>query len=167
MQSKPVKINPNSDVLLLLNKVIKNYEPYKKLIDAGLTWEDFIDQKIPNEDFVKVDSGFQLILREESKIYLQAAKQILGAAENTNHILYDAHSIMKWHTNSDMVGQRIYYTYTEGKAAFMYMNGNERIIDYDDIGWTCRTFYLTGPEDPLWHTIYTEKERYSFGFWLK
>ena len=164
-----MKLPPHPDVLLLLNKIKSDYE--SKNIEYTSTeicsWEDFINQPLPDQDVEKAIGDYYSVASFGNK-YLRAAVQIVGAEASSNAILYRPQSVMGWHTNSDMIGQRIYYTYTEGPAAFMYLNKEgERIIDYDNIGWTCRSFDIKGPENPLWHTIWTEKQRYSFGFWIK
>lgn len=164
-----MKLPPHPDVLLLLNKIIHDHKAKKKKCESTKiwNWEDFIKQPLPEQNIVKITSDYYPVADYNNR-YLRAAVQLVGAETSSNAILYRPQSVMGWHTNSDMIGQRIYYTYTEGSAAFMYLNQEgEKIIDYDNVGWTCRSFDIKGPDDPLWHTIWTEKERYSFGFWVK
>lgn len=165
-----MKLQPRHDITLLLSKLIYDYKALGKTVESKKiwTWEDFVNQELPTEDIPKIAGDYKLIASLTTNKYLRAAVQLLGADESTNAILYYPQSVMQWHTNSDMVGQRIYYTYTKGPAAFMYINANgERVIDHDNIGWTCRTFDIKGSDNPLWHTVWTQEERYSFGFWIK
>lgn len=108
------------------------------------------------------DGFFPYIVNGQDK-FISAAGHLIGADRCSNAIIYPAMSIMDWHTNSDQPGIRTYYTYTEGRAVFRYYLDGEYYEDEDNIGWTARQFVID-PEKPLWHTIWTEKHRYAFGF---
>jgi hypothetical protein len=159
-----MKILPNPKVCLLLDKLISdakpaNYNDYSKA--------DFLaSMPYTNTDTHHgANHGFLNICALSNK-YLQAAKTILGAKQITNTAIYPCNSIMGWHTNSDLPGTRIYYTKTDGEAIFSYIRDGVRIDDYDTVGaWTCRQFELSS-EALLWHSIWTEKHRYAFGFLL-
>ena len=165
-----MKSHPRHDICLLLSKVILDYQAKgKQTFSTRIwSWEDFINQPLPTEDVQKVGGDFKAVANQSNK-YVRAAIKLLGAEQSTNAVLYTPQSVMDWHTNSDLVGKRIYYSYTKGNAAFMYINNQgERVIDYDNMGdWTCREFDIKGADNPLWHTIWTEKERYAFGFLVK
>ena len=85
---------------------------------------------------------------------------------SSNAILYPAESMMPWHTNSDCKGIRTYYTYSEKPSLFMWKNPNtnEIIINKDKAGWSLRCFLVKSTPPFLWHSVYAEGERFSFGF---
>ena len=75
---------------------------------------------------------------------------------------------MGWHTNNRAPGWRVYLTYAEqpGKSFFRYRDpGTGHIVTSTDGGWDMRLFRVS-PEAPLWHSVYTETHRFSFGYTL-
>lgn len=97
-------------------------------------------------------------------------KQLMGASDCdvcTNTFIYEPNEVMGWHTNSDSVGVRVYYTYTyNGESVFRYRDPDTgEIIDSWDIPnvWMRREFVVS-KEKPLWHTIATTGWRISYGF---
>lgn len=160
-----MKRPPNPKICLLLDKVISinpiptNYQNYNK---------QFFLNTMPN---LSVDSPHGINsnfagISAESNIYVSAAAKLLGAKLLTNAVIYPANGLMGWHTNSDSEGIRVYYTKTAGEAIFSYIKDGIRYNDYDEVGtWTCRHF-LISKNKPLWHSIWTEKHRYAFGFML-
>jgi hypothetical protein len=156
------KINTNDNVIKILSSIINNSNTQD--IDSGLTKEDFLNQKLPTVNIDKEEDNHFVSIINSKDIKLSACAKLLNCVECTNAIMYYSNSFMKWHTNSDNPGKRIYYTYTVGESCFRYIdkNGND-IIDYDNVGWTAREFRV--PEQGyLWHTIWTNKKRYAFGF---
>jgi hypothetical protein len=128
-----------------------------------MSLEYFRSLELPDSEVLKDDKiNTKQLLNKQNKL-ISAAGHLLGADSCTNAILYPPMSIMSWHTNSDMPGIRTYYTYTEGRAIFRYYLDGKYYEDEDDIGWTARQFKID-PKAPLWHTIWTEKPRYAFGF---
>lgn len=77
-------------------------------------------------------------------------------------------SFMGWHTNCNNPGHRMYLVYnTHDNSSCMRFidNKTEKVITkWEPKGWTLNYFYISDCEDPLWHSIYTKKERYSLGF---
>lgn len=73
---------------------------------------------------------------------------------------------MGWHTNSRAPGWRIYINYADekGKSFFRYRHPQTReLITLEDKHWNFRAFHVTG-NDPLWHCIYSNTNRFSFGY---
>ena len=74
---------------------------------------------------------------------------------------------MGWHTNSDTPGDRWYLVYNtkEDSSFFRYIdpNTNKMITKWEPKGWSLNHFKLGDYEKPLWHCIYTESNRISFG----
>ena len=80
--------------------------------------------------------------------------------------LYEQNQSMMWHTNSNEPGLRLYLTYVpeSKKSFFRYMDHTGEIItSYDNEGWSYRIF-KPSKENPLWHCVYSDTERYSIGF---
>lgn len=156
------KIEPDENIILLLNAIRKDHSeivhPYKKV-----TKKQFLQIKPPVVD-IETDSEVKWHLTNYNKKYIAAAGSLLKAICITNSIVYPPHSMMDWHTNSNHEGIRTYYTYTEEEAIFRYVDANGKIkLDYDNVGWTCRTFKIQ-KDNPLWHSVWTKSKRYSFGF---
>ncbi len=73
---------------------------------------------------------------------------------------------MGWHTNSNSAGWRVYMNYCEeeGKSFFRYRDpDNGEIVTLEDRQWNFRIFRVTR-EDPLWHCIYSDTNRFSIGY---
>lgn len=156
-------LKPHDDVIRILNKIIS--EDTTPIIDQGVTKEQFLSQLLPESNREKdpKENHFPIVY-DRSNIRLSVCAKLLGADQCTNAILYQPHSMMEWHTNSDNPGTRIYYIYTEGESIFKYIDRQgAEIINRDNIGWTVREFTVP-KEELLWHTIWTEKKRYAFGF---
>lgn len=88
-------------------------------------------------------------------------KEILNADGITNSMVYPPKSLMHWHTNGDNPGKRTYIIYTKNPGIFRYRNieTGEIIDDYDNVGWTQRSFMT-----PMWHCVWANGVRFSFGF---
>jgi hypothetical protein len=87
-------------------------------------------------------------------------------AERVGHFWYPPGSYMGWHTNSNSPGWRMYVVYCEepGKSFFRYRDPDthEIVTSYDQ-RWTVRLFRVT-TDNLLWHSIYSDTNRYSFGY---
>ena len=73
---------------------------------------------------------------------------------------------MGWHTNNRYPGWRLYVSYAEdpGKSFFRYRRPEDgRIVTSLDTGWNVRLFEVD-PARPLWHAVYSETNRFSFGY---
>jgi len=125
--------------------------------------EQFMSIAVPSEELHKDSKHeFRGLLNDKQR---NTIANLFDLGTCTNAMVYPPMSYMEWHTNSDMPGVRTYYTYTEKEAVFRYVDPNTGNIvdDYDNIGWTRRSFTID-PQRPLWHTIWTEGVRFSFGF---
>ena len=136
---------------------IKNYDTIPTSKDL------FLASSIPVVEETKDRNNLFIgLLNEQQKNILANA---FGFGACTNAMFYAPNSCMGWHTNSDTPGIRTYYTYTEGEAIFRYKDPITGDIcnDFDNVGWTCRSFTID-PNRPLWHTVWSEKLRFAFGF---
>jgi hypothetical protein len=132
----------------------------------GFTEADFNTQELPDGDRVVANSGFRLLSQLPSVASaLEGFSKEKGFKSNRNAMVYNPMSLMRWHTNSNAPGLRHYFTYTTGRAIFRWRHPEtgEVFDEIDKIGWTHRTFFIN-PSQLLWHTIWTEKVRLSFGF---
>lgn len=161
-----MKIKANNDVIKILNSIVCSDNTSVK--NMGMYKKQFYEQQVPTQDITNPtpdpNNGFTTIYPKNG-IKVVACARLLGARRCTNALLYPEMSIMDWHTNSNDVGTRIYYTFTEGEAIFRYIDfdGIEK-EDHDNVGmWTVRSFPISN-KNLLWHTIWTEKKRYAFGF---
>lgn len=83
----------------------------------------------------------------------------------SNAVMYLPSSLMAWHTNSNMDGNRCYITYSYGNSVFRYQNEHGEIVDSHDIpnAWQVRRFKIP-QDDLLWHTIACSGSRITYGF---
>jgi hypothetical protein len=85
----------------------------------------------------------------------------------SGQFLYPVNGFMGWHTNSDTPHTRMYITYADegNKSFFRYKDFNDNIITtWDNEGITIRVFDTHPTPQPFWHCVYSECNRYSFGF---
>ena len=168
---KVVKHSIDNETLHALSSILN----ISKSLNVRIKSYDFLEQDF-NKQIVPTDNRIgdisfshgeraTLLLDEKLRESLTDFCKRKNFISTSNSIVYMPLSYMAWHTNSDLPGLRHYYTYTEGKSVFRYIDPvtKEQVDSVDDIGWTHRTFYVSD-KDLLWHTIWTEKERYSFGF---
>lgn len=154
-----------------LKDIIKNTRGgWKQLItsDNGDTEEAFRAMELPKSDVIhpqtptvdlREDARLSIEDRVETKIMLRYWAKDIEAKEITNSMVYLPNTLMKWHTNSDNPGIRRYYTFTKGDAWFAYVDEQGNVqYDKDNVGWTVREF-----ETPVWHSVWTNQLRFSFG----
>mgnify|MGYP001337444706 CR=1 FL=1 len=80
---------------------------------------------------------------------------------------YPEGGYMGWHTNSDAPGKRIYLNYSceDRKSFFRYMDKDGQVkTSWDQKGFTMREFDIGDSHDRLWHCVYSNTNRLSFGF---
>jgi hypothetical protein len=136
------------------------------LPSAGHTLEEVRESPLPSYDLSgALCPALVLQGREETQAQIDKVCLLLGASKCTNQIAYPPRSHMKWHTNSNVIGKRTYYTFTAHVGAFIYKNYDtgETITDMDNVGWTVREF-LVQKDKPLWHCVWSDGIRFSFGF---
>lgn len=80
---------------------------------------------------------------------------------------YPQNGYMGWHTNSDSPGKRVYlnYSFEDKKSYFRYLDEDGSIkTSWDQKGFTMRVFDIGDTHDRLWHCVYSNTNRLSFGF---
>ena len=164
------KVTCDSLVISYLKQVI-SLNKHKIVLNNSVpaySFEQFSQIKVPTSDIVAISSNngnfIHLADTNKDSLLLKSAKQ-LGASSCTNAIVYGPMSVMSWHTNSNIPGERIYYTYSLKTSVFRYVDPNDGKIkdDYDNVGWTARKF-LVDKNRLLWHTVWSEGIRFAFGF---
>lgn len=85
----------------------------------------------------------------------------LGGKGPSGNWIYGLGDYQGWHTNSDVLGQRLYISWaSEDKKSGMKFFINDTIIDSpDNKGWNIRLF-----NPPVWHMVYSDCIRASIGF---
>lgn len=138
---------------MIKKRLYKNKEPVNWWIYNGQSY--MIHPENPILTFVK----------EEIK------KNIGGEnTKITGCFFYDTNMFRVWHTNKwDLLGWRIYFIKTNqnNKSFFSYLDHNNN-FSYEklyDNNLTIRCFKITSIP-PLWHSIYSECQRYSLGIYL-
>lgn len=164
-------------IIELLKSLTKDVFPLLKNLSRGTaTLDEFDNQPV---DF-NVDVELGGIPRSELTSFLkfyqtdpriEEIRDILGAdgkkVEFRNFYYYPPDTMMTWHTNSNAIGTRVYYSLISGGDIFRYRDPyTEEIIDvYGKDGWNVKQFKIGNTrEDRLWHTIYAIGPRFSFGF---
>lgn len=81
---------------------------------------------------------------------------------------YPTQGYMGWHTNANVQGFRLYCSHAEKANAsyFRYQDPEtaEIVTSWDEQGWNFRCFRTD--LEPLWHCVYSETDRISFGYGL-
>lgn len=166
------KIEPDREVTALLSGVITKTAHNWEGLPTGpdVSEAEFLAMKIPQVEVYKKSSGQPSLLISPLDFHrqmpaLEACAKMVGAREVKNHCLYLPQTVMPWHTNRDEPGKRTYYSMTLGRALFRWMDAKGQIhVDEDEPGgWTAREFDVSA-NYPMWHSIWTEKTRFSFGF---
>ena len=175
----PVTICEDCDtqIILLLKSLIKDVFPLLKNLSKGTsTRAEFDNQPIDFDVDVKpgiIQRGelTSFIRFYEKDPRIEEIRNILGVVgkkvDFRNFYYYPPNSIMSWHTNSDVIGTRVYYSLVSGGDIFRYRDPcTKEIIDvYGKDGWNVKQFKIGNtPEDRLWHAVYTMGPRFSFGF---
>ena len=167
-----LKIEPRKDITEQLYSLMSStMDQWKDLKSGTATKDMWNNQTIPNDPHKNVDGGFQVppsnyMILSIDKVIKMYLLKLVGAKKFSNALIYAPNSFMSWHTNINNIGTRHYYTYTTKESIFRYIKDGEIIDDIDNIGWTARSFEIK-EDEPLWHTVYTNGIRFSFGFTRK
>lgn len=176
-----VKRNPNYQIIQILSEQITEIGiPLLKNLNSGKisfsVFDSFTSNYIPTKEFSDnrgsmisdLTGSCRISMNTENSKQINTVMNILNANECTNTIIYPKNSMMKWHTNKDNPGKRIYITFSKTPGIFRYIDQktNQIVDDYDYEGWTQREFFVN-QETPLWHCVWASSIRFSFGFNIK
>jgi len=143
------KINSTSDKAL--REILKNK---KDISQSGLHQMLFVVDGVPKKE------TFLNVLKE---YFPKNSFEVSGVMH------YPAGGYMGWHTNSNAIGIRCYFNYSENSNvnSFRYYDSEkDKIIDsYDLAGWNIRVFEVS-KKDLLWHAVKCPEKRISIGFKL-
>ncbi len=95
---------------------------------------------------------------------------LLGAHTSALALFYPPTGFVGWHTNWNCSSYQILFTWSEtGEGYFRYKDPktDEVVTLKDKAGWNVRYHYFGSanePEHALWHTAYTECDRFSFAY---
>lgn len=145
-------------------KIPKNRSNFDRSIAKYYTSPEFlreIDTDIPNAEATGLFE-FEDLNRNLIQFLLQAYPNHSIVPSGWFH--YPNNGFMSWHTNSNIKTKRVYVVFADEdkKSFFRFEDGDEIITDYDDKGVTIREFDTS--DQLLWHCVYSECNRYSFGF---
>tara|TARA_R110001599_G_scaffold60338_6_gene167698 strand:+ start:972 stop:1478 length:507 start_codon:yes stop_codon:yes gene_type:complete len=163
-------VRPRPDVTAVLSSHIRTTVKswHRQVVAAPITYEMFSKWQIPSDDLTTAPPNSTFTLGEGTDAApVRTAKELLKASDVTNACVYNPMSGMFWHTNSNLVGKRLYYTFGLDHSVFKYKDPQtgEEHESWDAVGWTCRTFDILDGT-PLWHSVWTSGRRFSFGFML-
>lgn len=88
---------------------------------------------------------------------------------NSGQFTYPPGGHMSWHTNSEAPGWRLYITRADepGRSFFRYREpGTGHVVTSYDREFDIRLFCID-PGMPIWHAVYSDTYRFSFGFVIK
>jgi hypothetical protein len=158
-----------------LDNVIAAYKPLGKIVgeptsEPKISEQDLLETiKVQRDVLVapNVHMYYMEHLKDESKIK-QLAQALFPSSEFisiSGRFHYAPKGYMGWHTNSNMEGWRVYASRAEEdkKSFFRYFKNNRVHTEWEDKGWNFRAFQVIKGQ-PYWHCVYTDCDRYSFGF---
>lgn len=165
------QIKPKEDVTDVLKLIIgRSAHVWKDLKPSGISKQSFLLQPLPHSEVFKGDGDGVLkdkvaILHDDHPM-LEGVVKSEGFDHCSNAVAYPPMSFMPWHTNSDSVGLRTYYSYSQKESLFMWVHPETKEIhvETDNIGWTCRSFVVPSGGLKLWHSVWSEGVRFAFGF---
>lgn len=135
-----------------------------EISDVVVFNSNHIDKSINDSLLTEVrdnlDAKMAVLLRDE------ISKRRKFRVACSGHFWYPPGSYMGWHTNNKAAGWRAYLTYATkpGRSFFRYRDPrNGEIVTSLDGEWDLRIFRVD-PRAPLWHAVYSETDRFSFGY---
>lgn len=159
-----------------LDNVIAAYKPLGKLVgepnpEPKISEQDLLETIKTKRDVLAapdVHMYYMEHLKDEAKIK-QLAQALFPSSEFISvsgrfHYAPNG-SYMGWHTNSNILGWRVYATRCEegNNSFFRYYANNKVHTEWEKEGWNFRAFKVT-KEKLYWHCVYSNTNRYSFGF---
>lgn len=175
----PVIIREDSDprIIELLKSLTRDVFSLVKTLSRGdFTLDEFNNQEVDFDNDVVLgiiprDDLTSFLITYQTDPRITEIKELLGAGgkkvEFRNFYYYPPDTMMTWHTNSNAIGTRVYYSLISGGDIFRYRDPyTKEIIDImGKDGWNVKEFQIGNtPENRLWHTIYAIGPRFSFGF---
>ena len=156
------------DIIKNLSSMVKEVIPMVSRLSRGISsLEEFDNQIVDFDEDVALGDIPRPELTSFSRYYtedvrVKKIKNILGEGNEDkvqfrNFFYYPPNTMMTWHTNSNAIGTRVYYTMVSGGDIFRYRDPyTKEIIDVRaKDGWNSKKFKIGNTvENRLWHTIY-------------
>lgn len=136
--------------------------------------EDELSQLILNGDVEKSQHSSFVDFALPKQIGIELSKGLLKQFPNldprpSGSVFYGPKDFMRWHTNSNSPGIRLYFTHADEdhKSFFRYRNPftGQVITSWDTKGWQCRAFDVS-KNSLFWHCIHSDTNRLSVGIKL-
>ena len=158
------KYDPNIDALEVEHKLS---EPHLRVIqdeDAHrfVAGQDANQIKFGNVRFSDLTQTLAVTL--EKLLKPRRVMRLFQSGRNW----YPPNGYMGWHTNANVQGFRLYCNHTPvaQRSYFRYLDPFTSQIEtsWDSAGWNFRCFRTD--LEPLWHCVYSQTDRISFGYGL-
>lgn len=172
-----VNCEPDKRITDLLAWTVRDVFPFIRKLNRGNTsFEEFDNQSCDFDNDIALGSiprdeltSFLELYRDDYRIkqVIEILKESGKKVEFRNFFYYPPNTMMTWHTNSNGIGTRVYYTLISGGDIFRYRDPlTKEIVDvHGKDGWNIKKFKIGNTkEDLLWHTIFAKGPRFSFGF---
>lgn len=96
--------------------------------------------------------------------------QLLGNSNSRGNFYYPNGGYREWHTNQyDLLGWRLYMVHTSSNqsAYFKYIDpATKEVKTCIDEDGCFRLFKIESGSNALWHSVISEGDRWSLGYWL-
>ena len=152
---------------MLINNLNTNYGTSEE--SKGFSWNLFELESFSY--FWEEESLWLTNLLEDMEQFCQ----YLSAIEISLWIYYFQHSFVSWHTNSDMPGISLLFSWSkEGDGYFKSYNPKTENFEIykDNVGWNVKGLHVPTDEESLtlgtnWHYVETTSPRYTIGFFIR
>ena len=137
-----------------------------------------LDYKVVKQNRKYVDASFFDEIREINRVLDDKLQVLLGARTCALKMFYPAGGYIDWHTNWDVPGYNIIFTYSPtGKGYWRHIDSAgatsvkpnpEKLVHIDDVpGWHCKMGYFgrKGETDRVvWHAAHTFEPRITISY---
>lgn len=138
--------------------------------------EDTLRMLLRNDPVTTADgNSLKYDLKNANPIYTKILHHLVEMVPDksivpSGQFWYPPGGYMGWHTNHDAPYTRMYITYVDepNKSCFRYYDKStdEVVTSWDDEEFTIRVFDTPLPPAELWHCVYSECNRFSYGYRL-
>ena len=155
----------NSNLINLI-KTLKTLNKTPDIIYGALEDSQKEHVEIPQdkEIYVSCEDRRLYVWQNVPNEIIDFVKNTMGGTGPSGNWIYEAGGYQGWHTNGNVLGQRLYVSWAEKEAqSGMKFYIDQQIIDSPDYaGWNIRLF-----TPPVWHSVYSNCKRLSVGFIFK
>lgn len=125
-----------------------------------------LDDAVNSDDITHMREKVDALVEE--KLRRTFLIQSSWGSRCSGHFWYPPGGYMGWHTNSESPGWRLYISHSDEpeNSFFRYRQPESgQIITSMDSEWDVRMFFVSN-DKPLWHTVYSNTNRFSLGYRL-